>query len=114
MSIGIQSKHRFEFYLCRASLYKQKRSSSTNVDYKQTQSPTQHYTFFLTFFKGDSGGPLQVPSYKGCPNTYELIGVTAAVENRKIKLDQTLLSFYTRVDYFIPWIASHVWTNEPD
>ncbi|XP_065208551.1 granzyme G-like [Planococcus citri] len=62
--------------------------------------------------QGDSGGPLQV-RLDTCAYVYEQIGVIHAVQNCEIRLDKPLYSLYTKVEPYVPWIASNVWPDEP-
>ncbi|XP_065206900.1 chymotrypsin-like elastase family member 1 [Planococcus citri] len=60
--------------------------------------------------KGDSGGPLQAVLSSGCPNTYELIGVTIS-HAPSGQVCPRCVSFFTNVKAYIPWIEGIVWPD---
>ena len=63
--------------------------------------------------QGDSGGPLQVPVKDGCAYMYEQIGITSfGVRICNMSYPPPHLSWYTKVELYVPWIVSIVWPNE--
>ncbi|XP_065208555.1 serine protease 48-like [Planococcus citri] len=63
----------------------------------------------------DSSGPLQIILMNNtCPNTYELIGVPAFGYDRSPLNCSFNNGVYSKVELYVPWIASIVWTDSDD